>query len=108
MTPISPLRRAAAAGAAVAVVLLAGCQAAPVQPRTSVSCTPGKIAIEVTNVSNKAAKYTVTVEITRAGYTESEQYSSDRIAAGASGTVTDRIPDEKATCRVTGVEVFDA
>jgi len=101
--------RPLAAGLAVIGLLLAGCQTQPgAQPRTAVTCTPGTISIAVTNVSSKPAKYTVTVDIERAGYTDSEQYSSNRVEPGATGTITDKLPDEKAKCTVTGVDVFDA
>ena len=107
-TPPKPRLMAVAGVMAVSSLLVAGCQATPVQPRTSVSCTPGHIAIEVTNVSSAAARYTVTVEITRAGDTETEQYSSNRIEAGKSATITDVRPPEQAKRRVSSAEAFTA
>ena len=111
MTPSPPRRLGtfAATGSVVALgLLVAGCQAAPVQPRTAVTCFPGRIAVAVTNLSTTAARYTVTVKITRAGYTDTEQYSSDLIQAGASATINDDLPGEQARCRVSGVQVWNA
>ena len=88
-------------------LLFGGCQTT-VQPRTSVVCPPGRVAVEVTNVSARAARYTVSVEFLRAEEKERDQYSSDRVEPGATATITDDRPDEAQTCRVTAVQVWDA
>lgn len=64
------------------------------------------MVIEVTNVSDQAARYTVSVTFVRAGDEEDEEYSSNRVEPGATATLRDERPDEPQTCRVTGVQVF--
>ncbi|MCW3156927.1 hypothetical protein [Micropruina sonneratiae] len=106
MTPTPRRRLAALAAPLTTLLLLAACQSPLPQPRTSISCDPGTVVIEVTNVGDEAARYTVSVTFVRAGDEEDEEYSSNKVEPGATATITDDRPDEPQTCRVTGVQVF--
>ena len=105
-TTAARLRRAPAGllGLALAAAL-SGCSDEPA-PEAAVECRPGAIAIELTNVGDRAAAYTVAVEIDRAGLVETERYSSDDVAPGETTTIRDDRPDDQETCTVTSVEVF--
>lgn len=105
MTPSATCRAVLLAVALPFALALTSCSEA-VQPQTTVRCEPGSIRIEVTNVSDEAARYTVSVAIQTAGTTFNQQYSSDTVQPGATGTITDSRPDERETCTVTKVEVF--
>lgn len=90
-----------------ALVALAGCSSEGVQPEATVTCPPKTITVTVKNVSDTPARYTVHVELGSEGITEDEMYSTDTVDPGATAEVSDDIPDEEHTCRVTKIEVFD-
>lgn len=100
-------RRLATTGCLAALLALTGCggdDGPP--PQAAVVCPPGEVAITVTNRSDVAQRYTVSVAFVRAGDTERESYSSDEVAPGASATITDSRPDEEQTCSIEKTEVF--
>lgn len=111
MTTFSTLRMGLIV--AVPAVALAGCvttvQSGP-QPETSViTCGPDTLEVQVYNTEDTAYRYTVSVEVSHDEMTETELVSFDAVAIGQK--VTESIPVgewEAATCRVEGVQSFEA
>ena len=95
-------------GLVLGLVLLTttGCGDDGPPPQAEVTCPPGAVEISVTNRSTQVERYTVRVEFTRAGDTEHEEYSSDAVDPGSTGTITDSRPDEPQTCSIERTEVF--
>jgi multidrug efflux pump subunit AcrA (membrane-fusion protein) len=101
------VRRITATWCLAGVLALTGCgddDGPP--PQATVACPPGEVTVTVTNRSDVAERYTVSVAFVRAGDTERESYSSDEVAPGASATITDSRPDEEQTCSIEKTEVF--
>ena len=94
-------------GPAALICSMGGCSTSALpDPEAAVRCEPRSIEIILTNVGDRSAAYTVSVDIDRDGFTEREQYSSNAIAPGATATLTDDRPDDEETCKVASIEVF--
>ena len=98
---------------AITAVALAGCvttvQSGP-QPETSViTCGPNTLEVQVHNTEDTAYRYTVSVEVSHDEMTETELISFDTIAGGQQATESIPVGEwEAATCRVEGVQSFEA
>lgn len=88
------------------LLALSGCASGPT-PDTAVRCDPGSVEIDITNVGDRTARYTVSVRFERAGYVENEMFSSNDVAPGATVTLSELRPDEPQSCTVTDVDVFE-
>jgi hypothetical protein len=90
----------------VAVFALTACSEELPQPEVAVECQPKSIEITITNTGEETARYTVAVEIERAGLVETERYSSNDVQPGETVVLTDNRPDDQENCVVDSVEVF--
>jgi hypothetical protein len=78
------------------------------QPEVSIKCPEGFVDITVKNVSDRPARYVVSVDITFLGTTTTEQFSSNTVAAGQVAVIHDSRIQSDGTCTVSEVRVFDA
>jgi hypothetical protein len=96
-----------AAVTAITAAVIAGCGARSLpSPVVGIACAPGSIAIEVTNVGDVPARYTIYVEIRGLDIIENEMWSTDDVGPGATATISDHRPSENETCTVVKVRSF--